>query len=64
MELVSIRGDSGIARAEGLEREVKLQFLKGAKKGDFVIIHAGFAIEKIDKKKAWETLAIYRKLKG
>lgn len=62
MEIVEIRGDVGTAKVEGLKREVNLQFLKSAKKGDFVIIHAGFAIEKIDRERAEETLNLYKEL--
>jgi len=62
MEIIEIKGDTGIAAAEGLRKEVNLQFLKHAKKGDFVIIHAGFAIEKIDRKNAEETLNIYKEM--
>ncbi|NQT05959.1 MAG: HypC/HybG/HupF family hydrogenase formation chaperone [Candidatus Omnitrophica bacterium] len=63
MEIVKIDGDTGLARAEGLQREVNLQFLKGVKKGDYVIIHAGYAIEKMDREKAHETLDLYRELR-
>jgi len=63
MEIVKIKGDTGTARADGLVREVNIQFLKDAKKGDFVLIHAGFAIEKIDKKKAGETIRLYKAMK-
>jgi hydrogenase expression/formation protein HypC len=63
MEIISIDGRKGVARAEGLQREVDLSFMKGASKGDYVIIHAGFAIEKIDKEKAKETLRLYRELR-
>jgi hydrogenase expression/formation protein HypC len=62
MEIVKIKDNIGVARAEGLEREVNIQFLKNVKKGDFVIIHAGFAIEKIDRKKARETLDLYKEM--
>lgn len=63
MKIAKIYGDKAMAEAEGLRREVDLKFMKNARKGDFVIIHAGFAIEKIDKKKAHETLALFREMK-
>jgi len=63
MEIIEIRGITGIAKTEGLKREVNLQFLSNAKIGDFVIIHAGFAIQKIDKEKAQETLALFREMR-
>ncbi|MEE8360081.1 MAG: HypC/HybG/HupF family hydrogenase formation chaperone [Candidatus Omnitrophota bacterium] len=63
MEIVKIKGDTAMARADGLEREVDVRFLKDVKKGDFVVIHAGFAIEKIDKKNAEETIKLYKEMK-
>lgn len=64
MEIIELRGDTGTAEAEGVKREVNLQFLKDAKIGDFVIIHAGFAIEKIDKKRAQETLNLFKEMRS
>ncbi len=63
MEIVKIDGAKGTAKADGLRKEVDLRFLKKVKKGDFVMIHAGFAIEIIDKKKARETLDLYRQMR-
>ncbi len=62
MEIVKIDGTMGLARAEGLERKVDLQFLKDVKIGEYVIIHAGFAIERIDRTKAKETLDLFREI--
>jgi hydrogenase expression/formation protein HypC len=63
MELIKIDGAKGIARAEGLEREVDLQFLKSPRRGDFIMIHAGFAIEKLDREKARQTLRLFKEMK-
>lgn len=62
MEIVEITGDRAVAKTEGLKREVNVQFLKDLKLGDYVIIHAGFAIEKIDKARAAETLELFREM--
>jgi len=56
MELIEINYPSGIAEAKGVKREIGLQLLpeNEIKIGDFVIVHVGFAIEKLDKKQADE----------
>ena len=56
MELIEINYPSGIAESKGVKREVGLQLLPEdeIKVGDFVIVHVGFAIEKMDKKQADE----------
>jgi len=61
MQIVEINYPSGIAEAKGVKREIGLQLLPEdqVKIGDHVIVHVGFAIEKVDKKQAdeiWETL--------
>ncbi len=41
-----------------LIRTVNIQMLPGISTGDYVIVHAGFAIEKVDPERAKETLKI------
>lgn len=61
MQIVEINYPSGIAEAKGVKREIGLQLLPedNLKIGDHVIVHVGFAIEKIDKQMAdeiWQAL--------
>ncbi len=42
----------------GVKRVIQLDLLKGVKKGEYVIVHAGFAIQKITKEDALETLKL------
>ena len=61
MKLVEIDYPAGVAEAKGVKRQVGLQLMpEGSLEiGDHVIVHVGFAIEKVDKKMAaeiWETL--------
>ncbi len=61
MKVIEINYPSGIAEAKGVKRGIGLQLLPETeiKIGDFVIVHVGFAIEKLDKKQAdeiWDTL--------
>jgi hydrogenase expression/formation protein HypC len=41
---------------DGVQRQVSLLLLEDAMEGDYVIVHAGFAIHKIDEATALETL--------
>jgi hydrogenase expression/formation protein HypC len=45
---------------DGVRREVSLLLLEDARVGDWVIVHAGFAIQTIDEEAARETLQILR----
>ena len=48
--------------SSGIQRAIGINFLKNPKIGDYVIVHAGFAIEKIDPVKAEETLRLLKEI--
>jgi hydrogenase expression/formation protein HypC len=56
--------DSGQGTVDHLGTEVRANFslVPQAKLGDWVIIHAGFAISVLDAKEARETLRLFREL--
>lgn len=56
--IVEVREHTGIIEVGGTTREVNLMLIEDAKAGDYVIVHAGFAIQKIDESEALETLKI------
>ena len=60
MKVIEVKGETARVKCEGIIRDVNIQFLKGVKEGDYVIIHAGIAIEKLDKKEAEKTLRIIK----
>jgi len=63
MQVISIEGDQAVAEVDGVKREASLMMLdQEVKIGDFVIVHAGFAISKLDQEDARETLAMMREL--
>jgi hydrogenase expression/formation protein HypC len=45
---------------EGVRREASLLLLEDARVGDYVIVHAGFAIQRLDEAAAQETLDLLR----
>jgi hydrogenase expression/formation protein HypC len=58
--IVEIKEGLGIIDADGVIRKVSLLLLDEAKVGDYVIVHAGFALHKIDEEAALESLKILR----
>jgi hydrogenase expression/formation protein HypC len=55
-------GDSEVGKVDYLGTKVKTNFslLENVKLGDWVIVHAGFAISKLDEKEAKETMELLR----
>lgn len=58
MKLTEKKDAVGFVEMEGLRQEVSLQLIEDAKVGDYVIVHAGFAIERLDESEAMETLEL------
>jgi hydrogenase expression/formation protein HypC len=58
--LVRVESDTGIVEIGGAKREISLLLLSEPTVGDYVIVHAGFAIRKIDEEEARETLKVLR----
>lgn len=61
-KIVEIAHNMGTIDMEGTQREVSLLLLEDAKIGDYVIVHAGFAIHKIDEKEAMESIKLLREM--
>ncbi len=62
MKVVEIEGAFGKVDAEGVRRKVSFQLLPDVKIGDYVLVHAGFAIEKINEEEAKRTLDLLSEL--
>jgi hydrogenase expression/formation protein HypC len=60
MQVKTITDDLAVCEIDGVQREASLMLLEDVRVGDFVLIHAGFAIEKIDEAEAQLTLDALR----
>jgi len=56
MRIAEKTGDEAIVTSGGLRRRANISLLKGAKVGEYVLVHAGFAIERIKESEAKKTL--------
>jgi hydrogenase expression/formation protein HypC len=57
-------GDMHMGRVQfgGIQKEVCLSFLPEARVGDYVIVHAGFAISQLDEVEAAETFELLKQM--
>ena len=63
MQILEINDDMVVAEIDGVQREASLMMLgEPVTVGDYVIVHAGFAISRIDPAEAEETLRIMREI--
>lgn len=54
--------DDAIVNYNGVKVKVNIMFIENPKIGEFVLVHAGCAIQKIDENYAKETLDIFKEL--
>ena len=59
-KIVNIEDAMGTVDVAGIQKKVSLILLEDAQVGDYIIVHAGFGIHKIDEQAAMESLRILR----
>jgi len=62
MKVRKINGEFAEVESGRLLRQVNIQMLCGLKTGDYVLVHAGFAIQRVDPQRAEETLRILNEI--
>ena len=62
--IISIKDSLAEVEIRGITRQVSLMLLNEAKKGDYVLVHAGFAMQIIDRQAAEEADALWREMSG
>jgi len=60
--VIEIKDNVAIVDFGGIRREARIDFVKDVKVGDYVIVHTGFAIEKLDEKAALESLKAWEEI--
>jgi hydrogenase expression/formation protein HypC len=58
-KVLSINENQAIVSVGGTEYEASLQLLDDVKIGDYILLHTGFAIQKISEEEAIETLKVF-----
>jgi hydrogenase expression/formation protein HypC len=51
-----------VVEVGGVRREVSVELVDDVAAGDWVIIHAGFAIQKLDPEEAEKTLTLFQEI--
>jgi hydrogenase expression/formation protein HypC len=61
-KVVEIQNSMAKVEVGGVIREVSMAVCPDVEVGEYVLIHTGFAIQKLDEKEALETLDLLRKM--
>ena len=62
MQVLRVSDDRAIAMVDGVEREIGTARVPDVQPGEYVIVHAGFAIQKLSAQEAQETLSMLQLL--
>ena len=57
-----LEGDQALVDVGGVRKEISLALVDGVGIGDYVILHVGYAIQKLDPEEAEKTLALFAEL--
>ncbi|MFW9985492.1 MAG: HypC/HybG/HupF family hydrogenase formation chaperone [Candidatus Odinarchaeota archaeon] len=61
-QVVSIEGNTATVDFGGVKRSVSIALVEKIEPGDYVIVHTGYAIQKMDQKEAEESLELWREI--
>jgi hydrogenase expression/formation protein HypC len=63
VRVVELRGeDSALVDLDGIRKEISLALVDGVQVGDYVILHVGYALSRLDPEEAARTLALFAEL--
>lgn len=62
MKIVDIKNNEALCEYEGIKRIARIDLVKNLKVGDYVIIHSGFVLQKLDIQDALETIKLYKEM--
>ena len=62
-QVVELRaGDNALVDLAGVRKEISLALVDGIAVGDYVIVHVGYALNKLDPEEAAKTLALFAEI--
>lgn len=64
LKLIEINGKTAIGEAMGMTRQLRVDFIKDPQVGDYVMVHAGFAIERLPEGQALADLEAWEEMEA
>lgn len=63
-KITSVKDSNAEVDFNGVKRAVSIDLVPAARKNDYVLVHAGFAIQVLEPKEAEETLKLFKEIYG
>lgn len=64
LKLISVDGNKAVGEAMGMTRDIRVDFIPEPMPGQYVIVHAGFAIERLPESQALEDLEAWEEVEN
>ena len=64
LQLIEINGNAAVGEAMGMKRQIRVDFIENPQLGDYVIVHAGFAIERLPEQQAMQDLEAWEEVQN
>lgn len=64
LKLIEINGKTATGEAMGMTRQLRVDFIKDPQVGDYVMVHAGFAIERLPEGQALTDLEAWEEMEA
>lgn len=62
LKLIEIDGKNAVGEAMGMKRRVRVDFIENPQLGEYVMVHAGFAIERLSEEQALEDIQAWEEV--
>lgn len=62
LKLIEIDGKNAVGEAMGMRRKLRVDFIENPQLGEYVMVHAGFAIEKLSEAQALEDICAWEEV--
>ena len=63
LKIIEINGREAVGEAMGMTRKMRIDFIENAQLGEYVIVHAGFAIERLPLQQAMDDLESWEEIR-
>ena len=64
LKIVEIDGKEALGEALGMRRKIRMDFIRDARIGEYVMVHAGFAIERLEESQALEDIGAWEEMEN
>lgn len=54
--------DQAVVELDGVKKEISVALVDGVRQGDYVIVHVGYALSRLDAAEAEKTLALFAQM--